>query len=337
MRHVCIITTHPFWLEPLGCGTSLRSRYELLKCIATKVSVLFITHTDQSCPLPGGTLRMADTGVQASHLAAIQQFVKDREVSLVYFSYDQFARLARVLPCKTAVEIHDVMHLRQQQFEAFGYSFPVRVDAAQEISSLKCYDHVFAINASEAEYLQRQGVAQAAYLPPAIPFRRIENGSGIWRFGLIASQAVPNRDGFEQIKPWLATTGPLVLAGPLAVADVAALSGHPSLTNLGVVDSPADFYRCIDVALSPVRFGAGLKIKVLEALSCGKSVLATSHSIEGFPAGIERFVQIEDDLSAWNDRQLEAARDIDTRELAGWYQEHFSPERVRALLTAHLS
>jgi glycosyltransferase involved in cell wall biosynthesis len=47
------------------------------------------------------------------------------------------------------------------------------------------------------------------------------------------------------------------------------------------------FELCVDrVALSPVRFGGGLKIKVFEALSFGKPVLATQHSIDGFPKNI---------------------------------------------------
>lgn len=331
-----MVTTHPFWLEPLGCGTLLRSRYELLQSVASQVSVLFITHTDQRCPLPGGTLRMPAGGVQASHIEAIQGFMKRRGVTLAYFSYDQFSGLANLLPCKTAVEIHDVMYLRQQQFVAHGYQFPARVDQQQELESLGRYDHVFSINPNEVAYLHAHGVLHATYLPPSLPFTRIDSSSDTPRVGMIASQAVPNRDGFERIKPWLSTVAPLVLAGPLAVAEWAALPGHPDLTNLGVLDSPDDFYRAVDVALSPVRFGAGLKIKVLEALSHGKPVLATGHSVDGFPEGVETVVQIEDDLDAWSERQLAEARAIDSARVEDWYRAAFDPAQSRSVLLSSL-
>lgn len=336
MSHVCMVTTHPFWREPLGCGTLLRSRYELLQTIATQVSVLFITHTDQRCPLPGGTLRMPAGGVQASHIEAIQGFMKSRQVTLAYFSYDQFSGLAGLLPCETAVEIHDVMYLRQQQFVAHGYAFPASVDQRQELQSLSGYDHVFSINPNEVTYLRSHGLKSATYLPPNLPFRRIDNTSDARRFGLIASQAVPNRDGFERIKPWLSNAGPLVLAGPLAASELAALPGHPDLTNLGVLDSPDAFYQAVDVALSPVRFGAGLKIKVLEALSHGKPLLATGHSIDGFPEGVKTVVRVEDELDAWSDSHLQEARAIDSELVEEWYRDSFDPAQTRQVLQACL-
>ena len=42
LGNVCLVTHHPFWVEPLGCGTLIRSRYELLKKICQNVYVLYI-------------------------------------------------------------------------------------------------------------------------------------------------------------------------------------------------------------------------------------------------------------------------------------------------------
>mgnify|MGYP002611220946 CR=1 FL=1 len=49
----------------------------------------------------------------------------------------------------------------------------------------------------------------------------------------------------------------------------------------GKYDNPADFYKLGDIVINPVSNGTGLKIKTFEALSYGKTVLSSSHSLEG--------------------------------------------------------
>ena len=46
-------------------------------------------------------------------------------------------------------------------------------------------------------------------------------------------------------------------------------------------DNPADFYALGDIVINPVFNGTGLKIKTFEALSYGKTVLSSTHSMEG--------------------------------------------------------
>lgn len=51
--------------------------------------------------------------------------------------------------------------------------------------------------------------------------------------------------------------------------------------TLGYVEEVSEFYDQIDICISPVDLGSGLKIKVVEALSRGFPVIATKHSAEG--------------------------------------------------------
>jgi len=48
--------------------------------------------------------------------------------------------------------------------------------------------------------------------------------------------------------------------------------------------------------IAPVRFGSGIKIKVLEALARGLPVLTTSVGAEGIASGPDRGVLVDDDL-----------------------------------------
>lgn len=49
----------------------------------------------------------------------------------------------------------------------------------------------------------------------------------------------------------------------------------------GAYDNPDDFYNIGDICINPINEGTGLKIKTFEALSYGKTVIASKHSIEG--------------------------------------------------------
>jgi glycosyltransferase involved in cell wall biosynthesis len=96
------------------------------------------------------------------------------------------------------------------------------------------------------------------------------------------------------------------------------------LTKLGYVVGPHEFYSKINVALSPVRFGAGLKIKVLEALASGCPVVATSHSVEGFPAGIREVASVEDNYDNWTKDLLKESLSIPKSTIENYITNYFS-------------
>ena len=52
---------------------------------------------------------------------------------------------------------------------------------------------------------------------------------------------------------------------------------------LGKVEEPWEFYRQIDVAINPVEFGTGLKIKTCEALAYGVPTVTTVHGSHAIP------------------------------------------------------
>lgn len=78
----------------------------------------------------------------------------------------------------------------------------------------------------------------------------------------------------------------LAIAGKVSlvpeVAMVAEELAHVSL--LGFVEDIDDLYSRSRIVISPVD-GTGLKIKVIEALTAGKPVFGSRHSLEGLPPG----------------------------------------------------
>ena len=329
--NVCLIAHHPFWAEPLGCGTLMRARYNLLKRICNKVYVLYITQNENNCPLPGRTLNLKGR-INQRHITHIQKFLKSHDVSTCYFSYDQLGFLTEFTGCKNVVEIHDVMHLRQAKFNEYGADAPYKTKKEDEIRSLRRYDHVLSLNLNEVIYLKENGLTNTLYLPPNFQFNSSRTICDDGSFGLIGSMAKPNLDGFMCLGFPLRHSDRFVLAGPISINKEVVTSLGPSVSKLGVIENPASFYSSIEVALSPIRFGGGLKIKVFEALSFGKPVLATKHSIDGFPKNIEDVVTIVDDISSWNLEMIQAASETPSSLIKDFFVSNFSEEYCKDIL-----
>ena len=330
MRSCCIITPHPFWRERIGCGTLMRGRYKLLSKLFDEVLVLFITKSDETCPLPGATLRL-NRPLNSQHKAMIKSYIKRNNISLCYFSYDYWPGIAEVVNCRTALELHDVMHLRAESFMKFGVSAPVSKTKNQEIEELKKFDFVFCLNLDEVAYLRKRGV-DCTYLPPSFSFQKTNQPNQQPIAGMIGSASKPNVDGLTELLVSTCDFEEVIVAGALSKVDLSNGECQNRLTKLGYVVAPHEFYSKINVALSPVRFGAGLKIKVLEALANGRPVLATSHSVEGFPAGISDVATVEDNYGSWTRDLLKESSSISKSKIESYINEYFSIDAVKTTL-----
>lgn len=61
------------------------------------------------------------------------------------------------------------------------------------------------------------------------------------------------------------------------------LEGLPGVELIGPVDSTDEFYRDVDLAIVPLAFSTGLKIKAVEAFATGMPLVAMGHALEGIP------------------------------------------------------
>jgi polysaccharide biosynthesis protein PslH len=66
------------------------------------------------------------------------------------------------------------------------------------------------------------------------------------------------------------------------------------LKVLGRVDSIESFLSGVDVVLSPIRIGGGIRLKILEALAYGRTVISTRIGLEGLAPEVARFVHAAD-------------------------------------------
>lgn len=82
----------------------------------------------------------------------------------------------------------------------------------------------------------------------------------------------------------------LVVAGLIC----GAIEHRADITYLGILEDKADAYKNIAIAINPMTYGSGLKIKTLEALIYGVPVVSTTHGALGLEDMIEKCIFVSD-------------------------------------------
>lgn len=326
-RNVCIHCTRPFWAGYSGLDHLLKERYQFLCRCFDNVRVLFVTPTDRTCPLPGITARIPRK-LTAEDIISIRGWCEGNRIDTHYAFLDQLAGIIEHLPGLKICEISDVWHLRQEAFAKFGYEHGG--DKHDELASMRAYDCVLTLNPAEAEYLRKNGINGARHLFPGTFFEAIKPVASAAQAGMIGSLNHANEDGVEQLNGLLHDLEDFLLAGKICESPSVLSLPREKITSVGLVPEVKTFYQGVRSVVSPVRFGSGLKIKVLEALSAGKPILATSHSIEGFPEGISELVAVKDEPAGWKREDLARALDIQNpMRQSDYINEYFSDSALR--------
>ena len=103
---------------------------------------------------------------------------------------------------------------------------------------------------------------------------------------------------------------------------------HDSLIFTGLVDNMNHYINAADVVIAPLLKGGGTKIKILESIACGKSVVTTSKGAEGLVNELTRpFLKIADDWEVFSDRIVECLNN-DPLQVPEKFIEKYSWNRI---------
>lgn len=78
-----------------------------------------------------------------------------------------------------------------------------------------------------------------------------------------------------------------------------AASPTYNLMPVGFVSDPRPYMDIADVCISPLRYGGGTRIKILEYMSMGKAVVSTSKGCEGLAVTRESDILVEDKVDGF--------------------------------------
>ncbi|HEX2274185.1 MAG TPA: glycosyltransferase family 4 protein [Acidimicrobiales bacterium] len=245
----------------------------------------------------------------------------------VLFAGSYVAAAARVAGVSVAVDFQDLEVRRLASLARVG---PARSRAANGLEAVKARGWeprvarraalATAANADDVRLLARWG-AHALHVPHGADAFEPSPSPPRGAVTFVASfPYAPNRDAAEwllrevwsrlrRVEPEL----PLRLVGRHARQVVGPSDGVDVVTDPPDVDR---YYREASLVLAPVRVGGGPQLKVTEALSHGRAVVATSHSLRSVPAPARAGVVVADEPEEFAAAVLHLWRDLPARRLA---------------------
>jgi hypothetical protein len=224
----------------------------------------------------------------------------------VLVEYALLSKLILNIPrnIKTLVDTHDRFSDRNPRIRALGgRGFWLSLSPKQESDLLSRFDSVIAIQKEEGDFftqLLREKAAEIVTLSILSPANiDIKTGHEYTnQIGFIGSSNGHNREGLELFleRHWLKIIAEL----PNAKLFVAGAK-YPSLESwsnknvifAGRVDDLGQFYQQCAIVINPCITGSGLKIKSVEAMRHGKSLVTTAEGAEGLKDAADQGLFIE--------------------------------------------
>lgn len=269
----------------------------------------------------------------ASHLPAAT------EIALADYMFCTPAFAAVPEGTAKAIVMHDLFHARQGD----GVDSVALVDRDEEIERLSRADAVIAIQEAERQFV-RQFVPTARAILAPMPATLVDapQPGADGHFLFVGSSTAPNVVGLQW---FIAEVWPLVRRRmPEAILTVAGTVGRAfyaqdveGIRFLGMVDDLAPLYREAGVVISPLTFGSGLKIKLVEGLAKGKAMVVTGVTLQGVEDLCMGALVRADDAGEFAQAMTRLGEDRTARSaLAGYAlqcaRSHFSAEAAHAEL-----
>jgi glycosyltransferase involved in cell wall biosynthesis len=218
--------------------------------------------------------------------------------------------------------VADLHHLRvkaQSKFDqehAFEVIQQAQTLALQELGAALKADCVITHSVSEAAQLEQLSALADSRKVRVVPWavsiapvqRPFEDRTGVAFIGNFAH--APNRDAacwlVNEIMPLVWQEAPEVeclVAGSGLSDDLRRDLARPGVSVLGHVEQLGDVFERVRLTVAPLRYGAGLKDKVLRSMAAGLPCIGTAEAFSGMPelpADIVSFCQREraSDLAA---------------------------------------
>ena len=190
----------------------------------------------------------------------------------------------------------DLLLQRSQAGDGFAVFARTDMDRVRRFESrvFSIADHVCVIGAADAARVRELApwaTERISLLPPAVPVQRIDARIGITMqptLGFLGSMRwLANRDGMQHFLketwPVLAREIPtlrLVCAGRDTDSFCSAFTReHPEfaerVSGLGSIPNLREFWEQTHIGIAPLRWGGGVKIKLIESWGAGKPTLGT--------------------------------------------------------------
>ena len=239
------------------------------------------------CILDTSPFAGASSQIDRAFVAAIDRFKPDG----VYIRCLDAAWVGRTCAqnhIPSVIDAQDVVYLRRDSLIKGGLTNNIYANRKLEHDLLSVSRAVFSIQLEDVQIFREMlPKVHVVHVGQAFVTHRCSRSSTQELvFGFLASEGPPNRAALDEL---LNSIWPHIRSGSkcpvrlIVAGRISDFVGSPvmGVNVLGVVDDVRDFYDRVDVVLSTMRYGGGLKFKTVEALAHGKAVIATQCGAQG--------------------------------------------------------
>lgn len=216
------------------------------------------------------------------------------------------AFLPETLP--TFLDIHDLLYEKIASFIEFGYTAGgFNCSKGDEFKIYSLCNYVLPICTRDSLSLSREldekRIITVSHAPAVSTKLSIRSGNTL---GYYASEYQPNVDALEYFLNdiWPAVkekTGYCLMI----FGKVEAYFCRSNFLNdsriffMGFVENENEVFNAIDIVVNPIRFGAGIKIKNLEALAMGTPLITSRHGSRGLEGGANSCFLVADSVDEY--------------------------------------
>jgi glycosyltransferase involved in cell wall biosynthesis len=235
---------------------------------------------------------------------------------LVAYAYHSAFLDAFTASCRKILDAHDTLSGRHEMIESAGvgkFWFSCREE--EERLGLARADVVLAIQDEEAEVFGKllHGKTEVRVVGHFVePCEIPENSEAAQRIGYIGAYNPLNLQGLQWFlrEVWPAVRREIPAARLIVAGSICEkLKPRPGIELLGRVRNAAQAHADFLVSINPMPSGTGLKIKTVEAMACGRPVVATPAGCAGLRAYREQGLIEANDAASFAEAVLTWLRD----------------------------
>lgn len=244
------------------------------------------------------------------YIGLVDRLFKNNSFDVCIVEYVFLTRFIDLIPKSVVVmlDAHDIIHDSVESFNKYNYTYSeeLLVTREMEFEQFRKYDYVILMKESDVKKVAVQIGAEKVILAPhpgGLPRQNIRKS--VKKIVFVASAYLPNVDAINWFirNVWKNIRYPGITLNIYgSVCGLIRYDDYEDICIMGFTSDLNDIYSSADILINPVRIGAGLKIKNVEALSCGLPLITTSHGAMGLEAGINKAFLVADSIYAFCER-----------------------------------
>ncbi len=332
-KNLLLITDVDFWEK--GAGHRMRI-IELIRFLNkhTKLFVVYIGITslidafqiekEYNCQLDflckEKVLDIEEYGLLLSAYLSLRKF----DVCIIEYIHNTYYLQFLSEETITILDTHDFFSSKAKESSLFGYEWSnVEISRELELDIYSVYDFLIIIDQPDYDFLLTYFPATKLLLcphPASIRPRPIRNK--VQSIVFIGSEYLPNRDAIEyfirECWPAISTNYDVTLSIYGRVCDALnSIDLDSGIMLKGYINDLEYIYDQADIIINPVRFGSGIKIKNIEALSMGLPLITTEHGARGLEKGIGTAFLMANSSAQFVDKLEDLIKNLDLRKQLG--------------------